>query len=88
MAGIFNNQPCKNDKIKDMTIEEFNNSGFGTGDRALYHGEIYLISALDFEEKLVGLLLHISGGDPEEISWVRCENITHLSGIDSEILLN
>ncbi len=59
-----------------MTIEQFNSHPFGFGDQANYKdGNIYQIASVDFEEQLVGLYMNISGGKPDDISWVRCENI-------------
>lgn len=65
-----------------MTINEFNSASFGNGDRAIYDGTEYPIASVDFKEALVGLIMEISGGDPDEITWVRCENIVHLSPIN------
>jgi len=65
-----------------MTIDQFNNATFGNRDRAIYDGETYQIRSVDFKEALVGLLMEISGGDPDEITWVRCENITHIPPIN------
>jgi hypothetical protein len=63
-----------------MTIDEFNETSFGAGDRAKYtDGRVYAIASVDFQEKLIGLIMHISGGNPNEITWVRCENIEHFS---------
>ena len=58
-----------------MTIEEFNATGWKPGMMAEYHGETFRIASCDFEEKLVGLIGLIRN-EPDEISWVRCENIT------------
>ncbi len=59
-----------------MTVEEFLNTGFRSGDNANYKGKEYPIAQVDFEECLIGLLMEIPGGDPDDVSWVRCENIT------------
>ena len=58
-----------------MTINEFNKNCYCPGDIAIYKEEFYDVAAVDLEEKLFGLLLEISGSDPKEISWVRCENV-------------
>jgi hypothetical protein len=59
-----------------MKIEEFDNTEFGKGLKGLYKGQAYLIKSIDFEERLVGLLLEDNEeGDDYELSWVRCENI-------------
>ena len=58
-----------------MTTEEFNSTSFGAGDRAIYKGIVADVASVDFEEQLIGLHLKISGGDPFDISWVRCENV-------------
>lgn len=49
---------------------------FTGGMTAIYKGNIYEIAQVDFEEKLVGLLMNIQGAEPDEVSWVRCENVT------------
>jgi hypothetical protein len=62
-----------------MTIEQFNNTSFGKEDKCIYKRGEYLIASLDFEEKLIGLLLYIEGSKYEnEITWVRCENIEYI----------
>jgi hypothetical protein len=61
-----------------MTIEEFDTTGFGNGDLGIYKNKEYAIASVDFEERLVGLLMNISGGEPDDISWVRCENIEYI----------
>ncbi len=59
-----------------MTIEEFDNTKWGSGMYAQHKdGNIYQISNVDFDEKLVGLLMNIIGGDEGDVSWVRCENV-------------
>lgn len=68
-----------------MTKEEFNNQGFGAGDKAKYNkdGNIYDVASVDFGEQLIGLLMNISGGEPDGISWVRCENVDYISAKNS-----
>lgn len=57
-----------------MAIEEFYKIGFKAGIKAKHiDGNQYDIIAVDFEEKLIGLL---DPFDDESIKWVRCENIT------------
>lgn len=60
-----------------MTIEEFNNTGWSGGMTAQYHhdGKNYPVASCDFAEQLVGLK-GIVQNEPDEISWVRCENIS------------
>lgn len=58
-----------------MTQEEFNQTSFGNGDRAIYKNKVYPVASVDFEENLIGLLMNISGGEEGDISWVRCENV-------------
>jgi hypothetical protein len=55
-----------------MTIQEFNNTGWSGGMFCLYKGTKYAIGICDFEEGLVGIV------DPQtdDLSMVRCENIT------------
>lgn len=44
-----------------MTIEEFNNTRFGSGDRVICkNGKDYPIASVDFEERLIGLLMNIN----------------------------
>jgi len=63
-----------------MTIEEFKKQSFGWGDKVRYKdGVVYDIAQVDFEEQLVGLLMHISGGEPTDISWVRCESVDYFA---------
>lgn len=56
-----------------MTIDEFNNTGFGGGMFAIYRGGKYPISAVAFDEALLALDDVVDGG--EYPSWVRCENV-------------
>jgi len=65
-----------------MTIDQFNTASFGAGDRAIYDGQTYPIASVDFKESLIGLIMKIEGGDPDEVTWVRCENVTYLSPLD------
>lgn len=60
-----------------MTIDEFNRTGWTGGMIARYHGDsqLYPIATCDFGEQLVGLK-GVVQNEPEEVSWVRCENIT------------
>ncbi len=64
-----------------MTIEQFNKTRFGAGDRAIYlkDGNTYDVAMVDFQEQLIGLQMNISGGDPDDVTWVRCENVEYLS---------
>lgn len=55
-----------------MTVEEFNKTGWSKGMNCLYQGKKHQIRSLDFDEKLVGIVVDHSD-DP---AWVRCENIT------------
>lgn len=62
-----------------MTIEQFNKQGFGAGDKALYKdGKVYDVATVDFEEQLIGLLMNIPGGEPDDVSWVRCESVEYM----------
>lgn len=59
-----------------MTIDQFNATGWSGGMSAQYtDGRIYRIASCDFEEKLVGLM-GVIHNEPDEITWVRCENVT------------
>jgi len=62
-----------------MTQQEFDSAMFGKGDKAKYKdGETYPIAQLDFDERLIGLLMEIPGGEEGDVSWVRCENIEYI----------
>ncbi|MGB4820368.1 MAG: hypothetical protein WBP33_14760 [Saprospiraceae bacterium] len=62
-----------------MEIIEFNNQRFGSGDKVRYRdGNIYEIASLDFTENLIGLKMNISGGEPDDVTWVRYENVEYL----------
>ena len=55
-----------------MKIEEFNNTGFGSGMKAIYDGDTYSVSSVNFKEALVAI---VDLNDFDEPMWVRCENI-------------
>lgn len=57
-----------------MTLEEFKNQAWGYGMKAEYKGGVFDIGSVDFEESLVGL--HEVIPNLDEITWVRCENIS------------
>lgn len=62
-----------------MTQAEFSTTRWGSGMKALYRGEIWLIVQVDFEEELVGMVppdelsSYLRG--LEETSWARRENV-------------
>ncbi len=59
-----------------MSITEFDDTGWTPGMFARYtDGKVHPVASCDFEEKLVGLL-GIVADEPDEVSWVRCENVT------------
>ena len=58
-----------------MTKTELRYHVFKAGDKAKYKGKIYKIASVDFQEYLLGLRMNISGDDPNDIIWVRCENV-------------
>lgn len=64
-----------------MTIQEFDKQGWGCGMVARYHrdGNEYQVASCDFDEKLVGLSDVVKGSD--DLTWVRCENVTITGGI-------
>lgn len=57
-----------------MTKEQFDETKFTGGMTAEYKGGVYAIASVDFEERLIGLLMNIPGAEPNDVSWVRCEN--------------
>ena len=59
-----------------MTLEEFYECRFGANMFVTYQGNIHYVISVNFEEALLGLVPDKSDYDPEEWSWVRCENIT------------
>ncbi len=62
-----------------MTAEEFDKQSFGAKDKARYKdGNVYNVATVDFEEQLIGLLMNVSGGEPDDVSWVRCENVEYM----------
>lgn len=62
-----------------MTTEEFDRQSFGKGDKAKYKdGNIYDVAIVDFEERIIGLLMNIDGAEPNEVSFVRCENVEYI----------
>lgn len=61
-----------------MTKTELRSHVFKAGDKAKYKGKIYKIKSVDFQECLFGLRMNISGGDPDDVIWVRCENVEYL----------
>ena len=63
-------------KLKKMTIEEFDKTGWTGNMKCIFQCEEYGIATVDFEERLVGIYEMISGAESEDdISWKRCENI-------------
>ena len=58
-----------------MTIQEFNETSFGKGDKAIYKNETYPIATVDFQESLIGLHGVCLGAEEDDITWVRCENV-------------
>jgi len=58
-----------------MTLQEFDNAKFASGDKAIYLGSERIIGTVDFTEKLIGL---VSETHVLEVDWVRCENIEYI----------
>lgn len=54
-----------------MTRDEFNNQGFGAGDKFKYEDEVVDIVAINFTEGLFGIDCCDYASD---LSWVRCES--------------
>lgn len=62
-----------------MTIEEFTQTGFHSGMKVRYKGEIRDLVSVDFEENLIGIEseeieCEECGRVETGIQWVRCEN--------------
>ena len=62
-----------------MTLTEFDEARFSKNDIAVYDGEQYCIGAIDFQEQLIGLLMEADEGQEQDIKWVRCENVEHIT---------
>ncbi len=60
-----------------MTIDEFNNTRFGAGDKVIYDGKEYPITSVDFEEMLIGL--NMESDNLIDCEWKRCENCILIS---------
>lgn len=58
-----------------MTLEEFDNTKFASGDKAIYLECERIIRTVDFTERLIGLINEVQ---ILEIYWVRCENIEYI----------
>ena len=62
-----------------MTFEEFDNYKFSVLTQAEKDGERYSVLAINFPERLIGLLKRVRKDseetNPEFIEWVRCENV-------------
>jgi major membrane immunogen (membrane-anchored lipoprotein) len=58
-----------------MTIEQFDTTGWTGNMKCTFQDKEYYIATVDFEEKLVGIYEKIQGGDEDDVSWKRCENI-------------
>lgn len=59
-----------------MTIQEFDKTGWTGEMEGIYKKEIFDIASVDFEEKLIGLLIPCNElKDDFELTWVRCENV-------------
>jgi hypothetical protein len=60
-----------------MTLDQFDKTAWTCGMKAQYHGDnkTYPVASCDFEERLIGLH-HVVFGEPDKVTWVRCENVT------------
>ena len=58
-----------------MTLTEFYNTRFGVNMYVMYQGKDMYVIAVAFEEALLALVPDKSDYDPDEWTWVRCENI-------------
>jgi len=55
-----------------MDIETFEKTRWKAHMKALYRNKKHIIASVDFAENLVGLEINEM---PDDINWVRCENI-------------
>ena len=55
-----------------MTIDEFNNFGWSGNMACTHDGEVRKIISVDFVEKLIAFETE----DNDQLSWVRCENVS------------
>jgi hypothetical protein len=60
-----------------MTREEFAQMKFRAGMTAIYKDCKYDIVSVNFEEDLLGLL-ELDGNIDNDLSWVRCENVSEI----------
>lgn len=58
-----------------MTLDEFNGRRWGNGMTCSYDGHPRKISAVNFQESLIGLDI----GSDSDHEWVRCENVSDVS---------
>jgi hypothetical protein len=58
-----------------MSFDEFDATGFKPGMRAEYMNTEYRIGAVNFPERLLGLM-DDHDSDAGDATWVRCENAT------------
>lgn len=56
-----------------MTQDDFNATEWGAGMSVIYHGEEYPVDAVDFTERLIGIVGYVLYCD--ETTWVRCESV-------------
>lgn len=62
-----------------MTQDEFSNQRWSAGMTCKYNGEWRKIIAVDFVEKLIGLNPLAVNARPDEVTYVRCENVTAIT---------
>lgn len=65
-----------------MTIEEFNKTTFGNGDKVIYNGKTRDILSVDFCEALFGI--EDDESPDHGIDWVRCENCIFITSESKE----
>ena len=58
-----------------MTIEEMNKYGFSGDTKCIYDSKQHNISSVDFSQNLIGIPCYYEGCEPEDIIWLRCENV-------------
>ena len=67
-----------------MTRESFKKFGWSAGCKCIWQGVEYVIATVDFSSDLIGVVGAISN-EPEEVTWVRCEDVKVL-GPNGEVV--
>lgn len=58
-----------------MTLDEFDKTRFGANMWVMYKGQKRYVISVNFPERLLGLCDGKADIEPDEWTWVRCENV-------------